>query len=167
MKRLHLVLGIVLVVLFLLTGQYMEYVQNPTLPDGPRVLYRSRHIYILMNALINISLGLYLQYPEELWRRRVRIIGSTLILLAPLFLLAGFFYEPPRGAEQTIVAPYGVFATAIGIVQLQSRESDFDRAFIGSDRNSVRTCPPRFSLPFHDDERDVVSSACTLSEFSQ
>jgi hypothetical protein len=116
MKRLHLVFGLVLVFVFLLTGQYMEYVHNRTLADGVRVLYRSRHIYLLLNALINISLGLYVQYAQAGWRRTLQLIGSVLIMIAPAFLLAGFFYEPPRGADQTIIAPYGIFATAIGIL---------------------------------------------------
>src|SRR5262245_59603750 len=116
MKRVHLVLGIVLVLVFLLTGQYMDYVHNRTLPDGARVLYRSRHIYLLLNALINICLGLYVQYAQLGWRRTLQLIGSVLIMIAPVFLLAGFFYEPPRGANHTVIAPYGIFATAIGIL---------------------------------------------------
>jgi len=116
MKRIHFVFGLVLVLVFLLTGQYMEYVHNRTLPDGVRVLYRSRHIYLLFNALINIALGLYVQYAPSGWRRSLEIIGSVLIIVAPAFLLAGFFYEPSRGANQTIIAPYGIFATAIGIL---------------------------------------------------
>lgn len=116
MKRVHLIFGLVLVVVFILTGQYMEYVHNRTLSDGMRVLYRSRHIYLLLNALINISLGLYVEYERSGWRRRLQVIGSILIMIAPAFLLAGFFYEPPRGADQTIMAPYGIFATAIGIL---------------------------------------------------
>ena len=116
MKRTHLVLGITLVVVFLLTGQYMEYVHNRELPDGTRVLYRSRHIYILLNALINTSLGLYVRYMTGGWRRSLQLIGSVLIMIAPLFLLAGFFYEPPRGAAQTKIAPYGIFATALGVL---------------------------------------------------
>jgi len=116
MKRAHFILGITLVVVFLLTGQYMEYVHNRELPDGARVLYRSRHIYILMNALINISLGLYIKYLPGGSRRSLQFIGSVLIMIAPLFLLAGFFYEPPRGATQTKIAPYGIFATALGML---------------------------------------------------
>ena len=116
MKRINFVFGLVLVLVFLLTGQYMEYVHNRTLPDGVRVLYRSRHIYLLLNALINIALGLYVQYAPSGWRRSLEIIGSVLIIVAPAFLLAGFFYEPSRGANQTIIAPYGIFATAIGIL---------------------------------------------------
>jgi hypothetical protein len=116
MKRIHFVFGLVLVLVFLVTGQYMDYVHNRTLPDGVRVLYRSRHIYLLLNALINITLGLYVQYAASGWRRSLQMIGSELIIIAPAFLLAGFFYEPPRGANHTIIAPYGIFATAIGIL---------------------------------------------------
>ena len=89
---------------------------NRTLTDGVRVLYRSRHIYLLFNALINITLGLYVLYAPSGWRRSLQITGSVLIIVAPAFLLVGFFYEPPRGANQTIVAPYGIFATAIGML---------------------------------------------------
>ena len=116
MKRFHFVLGIVLVVVFLLSGQYMEYVHNRTLPDGVRLLYRSRHIYVLFNAMINLSLGLYVQYAAVGWRRRMQLAGSFLIMFAPVLLLAGFFYEPPRGIEHTFIARYGIFATAIGIL---------------------------------------------------
>ena len=115
-KRVHLLLGIVLVIVFLLTGQYMEYVHNRTLPDGMRMLYRSRHIYLLLNALINISLGLYVQFDPRGWRRSLQLIGSVLVMLAPILLLAGFFYEPPLGAEETKIAPFGIFATAIGVM---------------------------------------------------
>lgn len=116
MKRAHFILGITLVVVFLLTGQYMEYVHNRELPDGARVLYRSRHIYILLNALINISLGLYIRFLPSGWRRSFQLIGSILIMIAPVFLLAGFFHEPPRGADETKIAPYGIFATALGML---------------------------------------------------
>lgn len=116
MKRLHFVLGIVLVIVFLLTGQYMEYVHNRMLPDGTRMLYRSRHIYLLLNALTNISLGLYVRFDPRGWRRSLQLIGSVLLMLAPIFLLVGFFHEPPLGAEQTKIAPYGIFATAIGVM---------------------------------------------------
>jgi len=116
MKNTHLIFGLLLVFVFLLTGQYMEYVHNRTLTDGVRVLYRSRHIYLLLNALINITLGLYVQYAVTGWWRSLQLIGSILIMIAPVFLLAGFFYEPPRGADHTMIAPFGIFATAIGIL---------------------------------------------------
>ena len=116
MKRLHLLLGLTLFVIFLLTGQYMEYVHSRVLPDGPRLLYRSRHIYILFSAFINLCLGIYFSGRNPGWRRTLQIIGSVLILLAPALLLAGFFYEPERGPNNTIIAPLGIFATAGGVL---------------------------------------------------
>jgi len=75
MVGLAFIFGLLLVFVFLLTGQYMEYVHNRTLTDGVRVLYRSRHIYLLLNALINITLGLYVQYAVTGWRRSLQLIG--------------------------------------------------------------------------------------------
>ena len=114
MRRFHLILGLIVVVVFLLTGQYMEYVHNRLLPDGMRMLYRSRHIYFLLAGILNLSLGLYMVPRPDGRRRTVQIVGSILILLSPVFLLAGFFLEPGWGLEKTRVAPLGIFAIAIG-----------------------------------------------------
>jgi hypothetical protein len=88
MKRFHLIFGLAVVIVFLLTGQYMEYVHNRQLPDGTRVLYRSRHIYLLLAGLINLVIGTYFVPRAPSWRRTIQIAGSTLIGLAPGLLLA-------------------------------------------------------------------------------
>jgi len=116
MRRFHLLLGLVVVVVFLLTGQYMEYVHNRLLPDGMRMLYRSRHIYFLLAGILNLSLGLYMVPRPGGWRRVLQIVGSILIGLSPGFLLIGFFLEPGWGPEKTSVAPLGIFAIAIGML---------------------------------------------------
>jgi len=114
MKRLHLIVGLIVVVIFLLTGQYMEYVHNRLLPDGTRMLYRSRHIYLLLSGLLNLILGSYL-IPQPRGRRRtIQIVGTILIILSPGLLLAGFFFEPQRGPDQTRVAAFGIFSIALG-----------------------------------------------------
>lgn len=114
MRRFHFYFGIAIVIVFLLTGQYMEYVNNRTLPDGPRLLYRSRHIYLLFSGLINLSIGAYLTYRPAGWRRAIQLIGSILLTIGPGLLLISFFREPARGPEQTIVAAFGVFGTTLG-----------------------------------------------------
>lgn len=116
MKRLHLILGLVVIVIFLLTGQYMEYVHNRTLPDGERMLYRSRHIYFLLAGLINLAIGLYFTYRSNGWRRTVQVIGSGLLIVAPVIVLIGFFYEPALGPAHTTVARWGIYAVAAGTV---------------------------------------------------
>ena len=114
MKRFHLIIGLTVVVIFLLTGQYMEYVHNRLLPDGTRMLYRSRHIYLLLSGLLNLILGIYFVPLPRGWRRTIQIVGTILIVLSPGLLLAGFFTEPHKGPEQTMLAPLGIFAVALG-----------------------------------------------------
>jgi hypothetical protein len=114
MKRLHLIIGVTVVVIFLLTGQYMEYVHNRLLPDGTRMLYRSRHIYLLLAGLINLAIGAYVVPQPRGWRRTIQIIGTILIVLSPGLLLAGFFSEPQLSPDQTRVAAFGIFSIALG-----------------------------------------------------
>jgi hypothetical protein len=98
-EKFHLIFGLVVVIVFILTGQYMEYVHNRLLPDGARMLYRSRHIYILLAGLLNLVLGTYLVPLPRGWRRTLQLIGSILIILAPGLLLAGF--SPNRAGGPT------------------------------------------------------------------
>jgi len=114
MKRFHLIFGIVVVVVFLLTGQYMEYVDNRHLPDVTRMLYRSRHIYLLLTGLVNLVIGTYFVPRPRGWRRTLQIAGSLLIVLSTGLLLVGFFTEPRRGPDQTMLAPLGIYAVALG-----------------------------------------------------
>jgi len=37
--------------------------------DGPRMMFLSRHIYLLGSALVNLMLGLYLRTESVGWRR--------------------------------------------------------------------------------------------------
>ena len=114
MKRFHLIVGLTVIVIFLLTGQYMEYVHNRLLPDGTRMLYRSRHIYLLLAGLLNLAIGTYFVPQPHGWRRTIQIVGTILIILSPGLLLAGFFSEPHRSPDQTIVAALGIFSIALG-----------------------------------------------------
>ncbi|HUF30650.1 MAG TPA: hypothetical protein VMM77_08270, partial [Gemmatimonadaceae bacterium] len=63
MRRLHLAVGMLALLVFILTGQYMDRVHEHLTgrPDGPRLLYRSAHIDLLFAALLNLLLGAYLR----------------------------------------------------------------------------------------------------------
>jgi hypothetical protein len=109
MKRLHLTFGVLIVIVFLLTGQYMDF-QNPKVrelaDEGTRMMFRSRHIYLLLAGLINLGVGAYFIYHKASWRRALQIAGSVLILLAPLLMTAAFFYEPRlQGLKRTFTQP--------------------------------------------------------------
>jgi len=96
MKRLHLWIGATTLFAFLLTGQYMYYLEVRTnaLGETARVMFRSRHIYLLLAGLVNVGLGAYFDYRGRGWRRRLQLAGSALVIAAPALMLAAFFAEP-------------------------------------------------------------------------
>ena len=57
MKKVHLMFGFLVVIAFLLTGQYMDRYHNHMIgvPDGTRLLYRTRHIFILLAGLLTAA----------------------------------------------------------------------------------------------------------------
>lgn len=96
MKLLHLLVGALALLVFLLTGQYMDYldVRSGALGETARVMYRSRHIYLLLAGLVNLGLGSYYGDGAGGGRKAIQVLGSALVLLAPALLLAAFFTEP-------------------------------------------------------------------------
>ena len=96
MKRLHLLVGAFVLVAFLLTGQYMDYldVRSGAQGETARVMFRSRHIYLLLAGLVNLGVGSYFVTRVGGWRRGLQLAGSALVLVAPALMLAAFFTEP-------------------------------------------------------------------------
>jgi len=94
MIRFHRWFGIALTVVFLATGQYMLRIAHVGgLDMGPRLLYRSRHIYILMAALINLTLGAYVSMSSARRARTLQRIASGLIVVGSSLLIVSFFHE--------------------------------------------------------------------------
>jgi hypothetical protein len=118
MKKVHLIFGVCVVIAFLLTGQYMDkhFHHLVDMPDAPRLLYRTRHIFILFSGLLNLGIGTYFTYRTEPWRRTVQLLGSFLIFAASLLFVIAFFYEPSRGDLRTPLSHYGMYAIAAGAV---------------------------------------------------
>ena len=99
MRRIHLIIGLLGVVAFLLTGQIMGH-HDPSmhsLSAEVRMMYVSRHIYLLGASLVNLVLGLYFQLHPAGWRRSLQYIGSLLIALSAVSLLLAFIGEPALG----------------------------------------------------------------------
>lgn len=118
MKKTHLIFGAFVVLAFLLTGQYMDRYFNHLvgMPDGPRLLYRTRHIFILMAGLLNLGIGTYFTYRSETWRRVLQLIGSLLIAAASFLFLIAFFYEPNLTNLHTPVSHWGTYIIATGVL---------------------------------------------------
>ena len=118
MRRFHQIFGWTIFIVFLLTGQYMSIYHNHLAgtPDGVRMLYRSRHIYILLAALLNIGLGIYFSYAAQRWRRGLQLAGSAVIVITTLSLIPAFFYEPGVGPDQTRLSYFGIIGMAVGLL---------------------------------------------------
>jgi D-alanyl-lipoteichoic acid acyltransferase DltB (MBOAT superfamily) len=118
MKTLHRIFGVLVILAFLLTGQFMDF-HNPKVremtDEGARMMFRSRHIYILLAGLINLGVGVYFVYWRERWRKRLQIIGSMLMIVATLLLIGAFFYEPMlKGLPRPLTLP-GIVALLVGV----------------------------------------------------
>jgi integral membrane sensor domain MASE1 len=129
MKKIHLVIGTLTIIIFLLTGQYMHHVYNhlQNMADAPRMMYRATHIYILLSGIINLTLGVYLVLPKQGLKRYIQLLISALILVAPPLLIAGFFYdlkslESPRAF--TRIALYLLFGSGVLLFLLSFFKSD-------------------------------------------
>ena len=120
MRRLHLWIGMIGVVAFILTGQYMDRRLGHLagMADLPRMLYRSAHIYLLLGSLLNLVLGLYLVDSSSGWRRWVGRVGSLLIVSAPFLFLAAFAREPLRNDFHRPFAGPGIYGCALGALLL-------------------------------------------------
>ena len=118
MKKVHLIFGVCVVLAFLLTGQYMDKYYNHMVgvPDGPRLLYRTRHIFILLSGLVNLGIGAYFTYRIERWRRTIQLLGSLFIFAASFLYLCGFFYEPKLSNLYTPLSHWGTYLIAAGAI---------------------------------------------------
>jgi hypothetical protein len=116
MKRFHIIFGLMIVVVFLLTGQYMDrnFDHLHGMADGPRMLYRTRHIFILLAGLLNLGIGAYFRYFQTAAGKVVQIIGSALIVVATGLFVAAFFYEPGLANLKTPLSHWGMYMILAG-----------------------------------------------------
>ena len=120
LKLLNFTFGVVGMILFLIQGQYMDinYDYLKGMEDGPRMLFRSAHIYFLLASIINLCIGVY-------WEVRndklifIKNIISLIAIISPIFLLFGFFYEPFMEALSRPYSTMGLYALfGLGILLL-------------------------------------------------
>jgi hypothetical protein len=120
MTTFHRWFGVVLTVIFIGTGQFMLRIAHVAdLAIGPRLLYRSRHIYILMAALINLALGAYFVPAHRPGARLTQRIGSALIALGSLLLTVSFFYDAPHAdlvPLDLVYSKWGILTVGSGTV---------------------------------------------------
>jgi hypothetical protein len=117
LRKLHFAVGLAGIVAFLATGLYMNagfpelYGANEVL----RYLYRSNHVYILLASLINVALGVHLAPAAPGWRATSSLVGSLLVIAAPVVLCFAFLLEAPLATPERVWTLVGVAALAAGI----------------------------------------------------
>jgi hypothetical protein len=118
MKRFHLVFGLSTFIVFLLTGQYMDKIHNHLVgvEDGVRLLFRTRHIFILMASLIHIVLGLYYETRMGQWQRRIQTMGSLLLAIGTLLLVMAFMHEPRNRNMEAPYTHWGMYVILAGVI---------------------------------------------------
>jgi hypothetical protein len=104
-RRAHWLVGTLTLLLFPLAGLYMRYVALvPQLEDAPRLVYRSRFLFLLFIALVNLAMTY--ASPQRFLQR----LGSAIVLAAPLPLIASFLFDPARGVQSS---PWTVFTMRV------------------------------------------------------
>lgn len=99
LARMHLVIGLAGVVMFLATGQYMDTSLDHLrgMADAPRALYRSGHIYILLTALMHLLLGSYAAPRRGALGRGAQYLASAALSISLGLFVYGFWIETPLG----------------------------------------------------------------------
>ncbi len=118
LRMAHRVVGAVTVVAFLITGLLMSTHDPPVMSMdwGERLLFRSRHIYLLCAGLVNLALGAHYLLPDRAARRSAAIVGSLLSLASAVMLFFAFFAEPMAGRWPGRTSGLGLFALFGGVM---------------------------------------------------
>jgi len=116
MSYLHLIFGVAVFIVFLITGKFMrvDFPDKEIIPPDLRLLMRSRHIYILLSGLIHILLGLYLQIHAQVWRKALQIFGSVLLFAGSVLLVWAFVHETYTTREFSDISRFGLYTTLWG-----------------------------------------------------
>jgi hypothetical protein len=114
----HRWLGLATIALFIATGFILRHHHIHLLPvdSGLRMLFRSRHVYLLFSGLVNLSLGLRFVLPASGRGSLLAPVGSVLTLASPVLLAVAFFREPMSSGQFGPLSALGVFAAFLGVL---------------------------------------------------
>jgi membrane protein implicated in regulation of membrane protease activity len=102
--KTHLLVGLLALIIFLLTGAYMRWRLMPLMEASDRLRFslRGNHVYILWSALLNLIAGAYLRVAPSGWRAKLQLTGSLLIMLSSAIVIIAFFHESKASPERPI-----------------------------------------------------------------
>ena len=116
MDKAHLIFGIIIFIIFLITGRFMrvDFPDKEIIPPDFRLLMRSRHIYILFSSFIHILLGVYWRTETRIWRKYLQYFGSFLLLVGSVFLVWAFVYETYTTRQFSEASRWGIYLSLGG-----------------------------------------------------
>lgn len=94
----------------------VDFPDKDVISQELRVLMRSRHIYILLNALIHITLGIYLQIRPRLWQRLTQYGGSIALTASGVFLVLAWRTETYELQQFSDLSREGIYLSLAGVV---------------------------------------------------
>ena len=113
-RAVHLAVGFFVIAIFLLTGYHMKFHIHELMEANDRFRFslRGNHIYILLLALLNLSLGTYMKVSQIIWRAYLQLVGSLMILTATMLVIAAFFFENKELLERPLTLMTIILALA-------------------------------------------------------
>ena len=117
MSWAHLIFGFAMFIVFAVTGKFMrvDFPDKDLISPDLRLLMRSRHIYILFNSLIHLTLGVYLTIRPAKWRKSLQYFGSFLLTLSAALLLWAFITETYQLQTFSEISRFGIYTSLAGI----------------------------------------------------
>lgn len=121
-RAVHLVVGFFVIAIFLLTGYHMKFHIHELMEANDRFRFslRGNHIYILLLALLNLSLGAYLKVSQIIWRAYLQLVGSLMILTATMLVIVAFFFENKELLERPLTLITIILALAGTVLHVGS-----------------------------------------------
>jgi hypothetical protein len=149
LNRVHLAVGLLGVLVFLGTGQYMDRSLDHLvgMADAARSLYRSGHIYILFAALLHLLLGGYLTLRQSRSGRGLQYVASLLLCVALVAFTYSFVVETPLGVVDRPGARLGIELSLAGTLLHSMTAVLFQPLARPPDRADVRVMRRRQQHP--------------------
>ena len=122
-RTIHLVVGVFVLAVFLLTGYHMRFHIHQVMEADERLRFslRGNHIYILLLGLLNLGLGAYLQVSRTIWRAYLQLVGSLMILAATGLVIVAFFFENKAALERPFTLLTMILALTGTVLHTASR----------------------------------------------
>ncbi len=118
MSLFHLIFGILIFIVFLVTRKFMrvDFPDKEIIPQDLRILMRSRHIYILFSALLHLLLGAVFQLDKQLWRKFLQVTGSVLLTLSSILFVWAFIDESYFTQHFSEISRWGIYLSLAGVL---------------------------------------------------